>query len=1636
MLCTFGIIRGAQVPFTLEDGFYLLTSAEDLVKLSELSNDVTTYDDVGSASFRVTQDIDMSSIGNFTPICFTSSNGSAFKGTFDGGGHTISNVTISTSETNNNHLGFIGLLFSGTLRNLCLKNVTINNNSATAVARGALVGRDGSATIENCCVIDFTFNDQAAASSGTTTAGAVVGYLSSSASSIFKNNYAINATRVLEGTPILLPSFGGKGANATEIRNNYDDINTEAEDFASGKICYLLNGSQSDAPVWYQTIGTDASPVLDSTHGIVYLANDLTCDGQPKGENSYSNSGLGTRDEHQFADGVCSVCGTADEAWMQPVDNVYQIETPKQLVWFAAYVKSNNKAAACLTTDIDMNSVGEYKPIGTEAAPYQGTFDGQGHRILNLHIEGGSNLGLFGFVSGGATIENLIFDHSCYVIGESYVGVIGASTGEGTVTLKGIGNEADISASYRNAGGIIGCNLGSTAKFVIEDCYNTGFISGEIECAALSGWVGSGATITNCYNIGTVTGFDDETLYLYRGSATMKKVFSTLGTQGTIIENGDVASGNLTWMLNGESFLSPRWFQNLGDDPRPVLDATHHIVYKTDDTFADVGNDDSYPTFKALIISQEKEYCEETLATQSLLDEYLAAVNGWNDIATLDEFLTAYAQTKSLHDAIAASARDYQSYVQACNEMREQIKSLEVQNSHFYFLEDYLDEGNEIAPGDYPNGNSTYILSTHTLTSEELAEEKAYLEKLFLRVVLANPDAGSDMTIVMNNPDFVSSFSGWTNEGTAEMVHGGVTEILHVVRGMSGPFTTYQTLTDLPNGIYELRMNAFTRTGNDVSSKLYTSFLFMNDVANHIMAVGEDPVWEEDVVDGVNCHITGSSLDATYFNEESGATGYVPSYLVGCSYAYNVDRYVNRVAVEVTDGKLTLGVRDLASSLVNWTPFAKARLYYLGTAEEANDSLTLVLGDFVARATTIRDFIFDAGSDYTIRPNVSSELLQQVSAAIDESKTATTGAQKMALIKRMSELFNKVYACRMAYIKMLQAAERLEDFATKLKIRDLLSEDDMNAVFAATKAAWDAFENGTVSEEGAGELITTLEQFYGNIALPVDEEGTYHLSTGHHLAIFSALVNEGEIKARAVVDADIDMSAEGDFTPIGYTSANGNAFQGHLDGQGHTISNVTITADADNTNHLGFIGLLYTGTVVNLTLKDLTINNYSLTAVARGGLVGRDGSGTIRNCSVLNYTFNDQPVVEISTTATGGIVGYLSSSTSSVCENNYAYHCNRIVEGASTILPIYGNKGSSASNVTNNYDSRRTTDEQFASGEITYLLNGEQSTNPVWFQTLGVDEYPVLSKDSKVVYQLEDGTYSNDPAPTIEYTAPDADVLDVVFHEDGTAEDVSPLHNTVELVGETTSTYYNETYGRYVARFENPWAGTCTGYYKVDYEANEPVRSALADGHTLEIVVMGDFDGTVPDAEAKPFSAMQSGGTGFLICKTDAAGSGGKNVFTFLPNVTTTGSSTWRWVTSGVVPQTKTYYHVVGVWNQEKGKTYIYVDGVLCNTVDAPGNFRFANEGCNWLCLGGDPANASKANAGWKGDIVVARVYDKPLVEGEVEALWKKLNDGTSIANIRDGKTTNGYIYDLSGRRVEKPVKGLYIIDGRKVFVK
>ena len=212
------------------------------------------------------------------------------------------------------------------------------------------------------------------------------------------------------------------------------------------------------------------------------------------------------------------------------------------------------------------------------------------------------------------------------------------------------------------------------------------------------------------------------------------------------------------------------------------------------------------------------------------------------------------------------------------------------------------------------------------------------------------------------------------------------------------------------------------------------------------------------------------------------------------------------------------------------------------------------------------------------------------------------------------------------------------------------------------------------------------------------------------------------------------------------------------------------------------------------------------------------------------------------------------------------------------------------------------------------------------------------------------------------------------------------------------STYYSNTYKRFVAKFGNTWAGATSGFYRIDYANNEAFKEALKDGHTLEAVVMADFEPPISNGEAKFFSSHETGGTGLMVCKTDR-GLNGKNELSFLPHV----GGDWKFVTSGIAPQPQIYYHIIGTWNKEEGKARIYINGELKNTAEAAGEFKFPKDNSNWFAIGCDAGPT--AQLGWSGDVVLARVYDNPLTQQEVDILWneiKKLQENAQPDMISD----------------------------------
>ena len=153
---TVSLAAAKDLGYTIEsDGSYTVTSADGLMNIAKLVNG-------GKTDINITLDKDIDLTGKeWTPIGTGYSN--KYTGTFDGGGHTIKGLTVTTNDQFVGLFGSIG--YAGTVKNVMMEDVQITSNRSSGFAGGVAGYSDG--TIENCSVSGSV--------SGTVYVGGVVG---------------------------------------------------------------------------------------------------------------------------------------------------------------------------------------------------------------------------------------------------------------------------------------------------------------------------------------------------------------------------------------------------------------------------------------------------------------------------------------------------------------------------------------------------------------------------------------------------------------------------------------------------------------------------------------------------------------------------------------------------------------------------------------------------------------------------------------------------------------------------------------------------------------------------------------------------------------------------------------------------------------------------------------------------------------------------------------------------------------------------------------------------------------------------------------------------------------------------------------------------------------------------------------------------------------------------------------------------------------------------------------------------------------------------------------------------------------------------------------------------------------------
>ena len=165
-------------------------------------------------------------------------------------------------------------------------------------------------------------------------------------------------------------------------------------------------------------------------------------------------------------------------------EDPYVLKTAAELAEFSARSQTDDFAGKTvkLGADIDLNEGwtasaaapdNAWTPIGTDARPFAGTFDGDGHTVKGLYFSGSEQYkGMFAAVAAAGAVQNVTLANSYFA---STSKTVGAVAGRCAGSLSAVHCAADVSVSGAgNAGGLIG--EASGADMLLNGCSFAGSV--------------------------------------------------------------------------------------------------------------------------------------------------------------------------------------------------------------------------------------------------------------------------------------------------------------------------------------------------------------------------------------------------------------------------------------------------------------------------------------------------------------------------------------------------------------------------------------------------------------------------------------------------------------------------------------------------------------------------------------------------------------------------------------------------------------------------------------------------------------------------------------------------------------------------------------------------------------------------------------------------------------------------------------------------------------------------------------------------------------------------------------------------------------------------------------------------------
>ena len=469
----------------------------------------------------------------------------------------------------------------------------------------------------------------------------------------------------------------------------------------------------------------------------------------------------------------------------------------------------------------------------------------------------------------------------------------------------------------------------------------------------------------------------------------------------------------------------------------------------------------------------DKKNYEEILATLS-------------DASDKEAVSAAILNVDAAVEAVTTSKNNYATYVKALANAQKWLDENVGDDDSFYKLSDYLEAENaeDVAAWEFPNGPAKVIIPDYLvggyegiLSGKDIETETTYLQGLLAEETKNALADGSDLTSMIVNPGFEEAGGkGWkldTSKGGTNALtnwHGG-NDNNYCAEAFQQNFDIYQEIEGVKDGLYEVSVQAFYRTGanqaayeaykNDPEmkgdAKVYPE-VYINEFSSKIRNVMEIQFKDKELdenntntyhPDGTEIYtLDGMTSASNAFSLEDPARNFTMS-------AYGV----------VQDGKIRIGLRKLEgpTNAAQWTLWDNFKLTYRAKNPEVAAKVLASKSEELAE-------LLEASADFMTDP-----VLKNTQDAYNESKkTDLNDAAKYDVLIETNDAL-------LAAQENIKNVEKYKEVmvAFDQAYTDLETEDSDNALWTEIDKLSDELEGDaylSLTNEELAELIEEIEE--------------------------------------------------------------------------------------------------------------------------------------------------------------------------------------------------------------------------------------------------------------------------------------------------------------------------------------------------------------------------------------------------------------------------------------------------------------------------------------------------------------------------------------------------------------------------------